>query len=64
MKWNINLVTLISETKAYSLTPGFLFLKYTPSQAFSCQFYEIFENTFFGEHFWELLLNKTDGQKI
>ena len=39
------------------------FLK-TPTQVFFCQFYEIFQNTFFTEYFGATALNRLDGQKI
>ena len=29
-----------------------LYLKETPAQVFSCEFYEVFKSTFFTEHHW------------
>ena len=31
-------------------------LKETPTQVYSCEYYEIFKNSFFTEHVWWLLL--------
>ena len=31
--------------------------KKTPTQVFFCEIYEMFQNTFFTEHFWWLLLS-------
>ena len=33
--------------------------KETPTQVFSCEYYEIFKNRFFLEHLWWLILKKT-----
>ena len=36
--------------------PKVNFIKETPVQVFSCEYWEIFKNTFFVEHLWWLLL--------
>ena len=36
------------------------FIKETPAQVFFCEFCEIFQNTFFKEHLWWLLLESQE----
>ena len=50
------------EKKIQKLTPEVFYekgvliaKKETLTQMFSCEFYEIFQSTFFSEHLWELL---------
>ena len=43
---------------------GLMSAKTSPAKVFSCQFYEIFKNTFFKEYFQTTALNRLDGQKI
>ena len=41
----------------HSLRPATLLKKEILALVFSCEFYEISQNTFFTEHLWWLLLN-------
>ena len=38
--------------KDVGLRPATLIKKDTPAQMFSCEYYEVFKNTFFTEHLW------------
>ena len=37
------------------------FIKESPTQVFSCEYFQIFKNTFFAEHLWETASENIPG---